>query len=241
MFGLGFFDLGVLLLQPPANPTSNSCGVHKEALHRSPARHQPCVCCSRPPTSSHGGRGGFSNPVTSGRGVQRGAGGARTAATTPILPSPLVIPTCRSALPSYPLKDKHGRVLSGAARPPAPSLGARPPRPLPEEGAGRGPQEERPALAVPVSEGAGEAHGGRGQAGAAQGAAAGGAERRRPAAEDGGAAVPQPQHGARLGGRLHGPAAALPLSGARGPARPGRRPRPRLFPRGPAEPGRRRR
>lgn len=112
----------------------------------------------------------------------------------------------------------------------------------PEEGAGCGPQEERPALPVPVAEGAGEAHGGRGQAGSGQGAAAGGAERRRPAAEDGGAAVPQPQHGARLGGRLHGPAAAaaaaLPLSGARGPARPGRRPRPRLFPRGPAEPGR---
>lgn len=77
---------------------------------------------------------------------------------------------------------------------------------------------------MPVSEGAREAHGGRGQAGSEQGAAAGRAERRRPAAEDGGAAVPQPQHGARLGGRLHGPAAAaaLPLSGARGPARPGR-------------------
>lgn len=69
---------------------------------------------------------------------------------------------------------------------------------------------------MPVAEGAGQAHGGRAQPGAAQGEAAGGAERGRAAAEDGGAAVPHAQDG----GLLHGSRraalypAALRLGGA---------------------------
>lgn len=132
----------MILLQPPANPTSNSCGVHREPLHCSPARHQPCACCSRPPTSSHGGRGGCSTPVTSGGGVQRAqrlGSGAHMAAPSHILPSPLVIPTCRSALPSYPLKDKHRQGLSGAAPHRRPPSERDPPGPYPrkEPAAGR--------------------------------------------------------------------------------------------------------
>lgn len=70
------------------------------------------------------------------------------------------------------------------------SLPALPPQPLPEEGSGRGPQEEGAGLAVSVSEGAGQAQRGVGQVGAAQGAAAVRTALRDPPAEDGGAAVP---------------------------------------------------
>lgn len=73
--------------------------------------------------------------------------------------------------------------------------------PLPEEGAGGGPQEEGAGLLVALSEGAGEADGGGPQPGAAEGAAAGGAARGQPAAEDVGPAVPHPQDG---GGLRHG-------------------------------------
>lgn len=245
---MGFFDLGVILLQPPANPTSNSCGVHREPLHCSPARHQPCACCSRPPTSSHGGRGGCSTPVTSGGGVQRAqrlGSGAHMAAPSHILPSPLVIPTCRSALPSYPLKDKHRQGLSGAVPPPAPSLWTQPPA-APTRGRSR----LRAAGGAP---GAGGARVGRGKGGARGPRPgrlrAGGGRRQGRAAAAGGRRWRRRSAAAAARGPARGPPPwprrrRRPPAERRsrpGPARPGRRPRPRLFPRGPAEPGRRRR